>query len=201
MPENHVDLYVLNPAADLEARIAALCPDKDMYVLLTPEEDESGGAYLAQNETGSLLHNQQTISLIEQAMEVLDGLDASEYGGLYYSDNMWVLNVNILKTDPGVANLLPDAPDVIRLHEVKYSEAELRQLQDVMGRKDGGVRHLLFERRYSKQPLGNWSAQRNGRGAEPAAFRVPGHRNVRLKAAKAGLARKQGSHALLGWSG
>ena len=48
---------------------------------------------------------------------------------------MWVLNVNVLKTNPGVADLLPDAPDVIRIHEVKYSEAELRQLQDAMGKR------------------------------------------------------------------
>jgi len=135
VPENRVDLDVLNPAADLEARIAALCPDKDMYTILTPGKDESGGAYLAQNETGSLLHDQRTVSLMRQATEVLDGLDASEYGGFYYSDNMWALNVNILKGNPGVASLLPDAPDVIRLHEVKYSEAELRQLQDAMGER------------------------------------------------------------------
>ncbi len=135
VPENRIDLYVLNPAADLEARIAALCHREDMYAFLTPDKDESGGAYLAKNETGSFLRDQRTISLIEQATEVLDGLDASEYGGFYYSDNMWALNVNILKANPRVANLLPDAPDVVHLHEVKYSEAELSRLQDAMGEK------------------------------------------------------------------
>jgi hypothetical protein len=156
VPENRVDLYVLNPAADLGARIAALCPDKDMYAILTPERDESGGTYLAKDETGSLLHDQRTISLIEQATEVLDGLDTSEYGGFYYSDNMWALNVNILKANPGVANLLPNAPDVIRLHEVKYSEAELRQLQDAMGKRMAafGIYFLSVDTRNNHLEIG-----------------------------------------------
>ena len=156
VPENRVDVYALNPAADLKARIAALCPDEGMYAILTPEKDESGGAYLARNETGSMLRDQRTISLIEQATEVLGELDASEYGGLYYSDNTWVLNVNILKANPGVANLLPDAPDVIRLHEVKYSEAELKQLQDAMGERmaEFGIYFLSVDTRNNHLEIG-----------------------------------------------
>ncbi len=118
-------------AASFPSPVPTVPPSADLRLnaLHMAERDESEGADPAKDAFGRVLVEERRAEVIAQAMGVLGQVDASQYGGLYYSDHMWVLNVNVLADHPEVAELLPDEPDIIRLHEVRHSYQALLDFQ------------------------------------------------------------------------